>query len=191
MLTARGGSGSIFPSCTVGGGVQSHPSPQHSHTAARFKAFGHKAVCLCPSSLSFPEISPVIPVCVGNHLGIPRLLLISPLSLHDTFHLLPTPVFWAVALGPKGCFPAFSFKKPQQPNSLQSNHFMSDMEGTWGFMLAAAQRGIHGWSSSGRAGSGRHCQHSCCQSPGERSPEEHVSAGMGGSSAKSKGCFPP
>ena len=58
-------------------------------------------------------------------------------------------------------------------------------------MLAVAQRGIRGWSSSGRAGSSRRCQHGCCQSPGERSPEEHVSAGMHGSSAKSKGSFPP
>lgn len=68
---------------------------------------------------------------------------------------------------------------------------MSDMERTWAFLLAAAQRGIGGWSSSRRAGSGRHCQHGCCRSPGEPSSEERVSTGMHRSSAKSKGCFPP
>lgn len=50
-------------------------------------------------------------------------------------------------------FSSFSLKKPQQPNSLQDNHFMSDTEANWAFMLAVAQRGIHNWSGSRGAGS--------------------------------------
>jgi len=141
------------------------------------------AGCLHPGSSLFLEVSPIIPACLGNHPGIPCVLLISPLSLHSTFQLPPAPVLRAVALGPKGCFPELFSKKSQQLNSLQNNHFLADTEGTWGFMSRVAQRGI-------RAGSGRRCQHSRCQSPGERSPEGLASAGMRGSSAKAQRTLP-
>lgn len=110
-------------------------------------------------------------------------------------HLPPPSCSYSLgsSSGANACFPAFFFKKPLKPNSLQSNHCMSvcDTEGTRGFVLVLAPRGICSWiSSSRKAGSHRHWQHGCCRSPGEPPHEQHSSAGMHGYSAKSKGGFP-
>lgn len=138
-----------------------------------------------PNSLPFPGVSPVIPICAGNCLGIHHLLLvISSLAAQHRpppSHSCPS----AAALGPRGCFPALFFKKPQKPNLLQSNRFTSDPEETWGLMFGEC---VAGAAAGGLAAA----------LPARRLPEprgaipgENASAGMHRSSAKPKGCSQP
>lgn len=136
----------------------------------------------------------------GNQgsLSLPHPLSPFDISSLPAQHLPPPSCSCSLgsSSGAKGMLSSFFLlKAPKKPNSLQSNHCMSvsDTEGTRGFILVAAPRGIRSWiSSSRKAGSHRHCQHGCCccWSPGEPPHEQHSSAGMHGCSAKSKGCFP-
>lgn len=138
-----------------------------------------------PNSLPFPEVSPVVPISVGNHLGIPHLLLVIS-SLPAQHRPYPSPSCPSVAaLGLRGCFPALFFKKTQISNLLQSNHFLSDPEGTWGLMFGER---VAGAAAGGLAAA---LPAQLLLEPWGAIPQEHVSAGRHRSSAKPKGCTQP